>query len=354
MPSRSPGRRVALALVMLATACGDPGALPEDGPGDGRYVVDAAGLVEGASEARMNALLGAMLEDLDVELVTVSVDSLAGEPIADFANRLVDRWEVGDETNAGRGLLLVVARAEEAVRFEVGYGLEGLFTDAFVGYVERDQMAPWFAGGQVGRGIEATVELIAGRAYEAVLGEAYDPERQGPAAIGGFRSGGAGAETAVIFEGGAPERPTAGADVRARFAAQPTPELAWARFLEANRRRIKDPDLGIYDQGSRELLRGVVTDAGQDHIARLYEGERATIRVRGDRAAVVFLDDPNHLLAPWFFRRTAEGWRLDGGILPELVRYNHKNQWHLSRLDHPYRFAFEGWRFDEHGFGFPP
>lgn len=349
------GLGAALVLALYGACRPRAEGLPDERPDGGRYVVDAAGLVADESETRMNELLGAMLDDLDIELVAVSVAGLGGEPIADFANRLVDRWEVGDRTRAGRGLLLVVAEAEEEVRFEVGYGLEGLFTDAFVGYVERDQMAPWFESGEVGHGIEATVELIAGRAYERLVGRGYDPARRGPATIGGFRSGGAGAETEVALGGGGPPATrTAGPDVRARFAAQPTPELAWERFLELNRRRIKDPELGIYDAGSRERMRGVVTDAGQDHIARLYGDARPTFRIRGDRAAVVFLDDPNHLLAPWFFRRTADGWQLDGGILPGLVRYNHKNQWRFTRLDHPYRFAFEDFRFDEHGFGRPP
>ena len=58
----------------------------------------------------------------------------------------------------------MIAEEEEEVRLEVSYGLEGIFTDAFVSYIEHEQMVPYFQRGRVGEGIEATVELVARRA----------------------------------------------------------------------------------------------------------------------------------------------------------------------------------------------
>jgi hypothetical protein len=140
--------------------------------------------------------------------------------------------------------------------------------------------------------------------------------------------------------------------LRAYFGAQPTPELAWERFLELNRRRIKNADLGIYDEAARRLVDGFSSEAGQAHIARLYADAKHTIRVSGERAAVVFLEDPDHTLAPWFFHRTQDGWQLDGGMYPDVIGYNDKNQWRFRQLDHPYMFAFADFRFDRHGFAF--
>jgi hypothetical protein len=148
-------------------------------------------------------------------------------------------------------------------------------------------------------------------------------------------------------------RPSPGDVAQSRFAAQPTPELAWQRFIEANRRRIKDPELGIYDDEAKAFMRGVVTNAGQDHIARLYEGVQATGRPVDDRAVILFLNDPNHLLAPWFFHETREGWQLDGSMYPDVIAYNHLNQWRLRRRDHAYMFAFSDLRLDRNGFAFP-
>lgn len=302
----------------------------------------------------MDALLGAVLRDADVEIIAVSTPTLEGRAIAEYANRLFDEWKVGDRSRGNRGLLLVVAEAERQVRLEVSYGLEGMLTDAFVSYVEHEQMIPYFQRGRLGEGIEATVELVAGRVYERILGRSYDPSLAQPGDIGGYRSGGAGAETEVPLDGGDSPVPEPATDpLRARFAAQATPQAAWARFLELNRRRIKATDLGIYDDRARAIVGRTNSNAGQDHIAGLYSDESYTIRVEGDRAAVVFLDDSNHLLAPWFFHRTAEGWQLDGSMYPDVIGYNHRNQWFFRRRDHPYMFAFEDFSFDRHGFGYP-
>lgn len=333
----------------VTMACDDADDLSADR--EGRLVVDGAGIVAEDSEARMGDLLGALLGEADVELVAASVPRLDDQTIEAAASELFERWEVGDRTNGGRGLLLLVAEDEERVRMEIGYGLEGTFTDAFVGYVEREQMVPYFAEGRVGEGFEATVELVAGRAFDRLATGAYDPGRDEPETISGFRTGGAGAQTdaPVGRSGGA--KPAAGEATRSRFAAQPTPGLAWARFLESNRERIKDPDLGIYDAEARRFLRDrPITNAGQDHIVDLYGDETPTLRRRGDRAVVLFPDDPDHRLAPWFFHRTSEGWQLDGSVYPGLVRYNHRNQWRFARTDHPYTFAFEDFRIDRNGF----
>lgn len=138
-----------------------------------------------------------------------------------------------------------------------------------------------------------------------------------------------------------------------RYAAQPTPELAWDRFLELNARRVKETELGIYDEQARELVRRRNDDAGQAHIARLYRNAEPTIRAQGDRAAVVFLDDPRQVLAPWFFKRTGAGWQLDGATQWNVVGYDEQNRWRFRNQIHRYMFAFDDYRFDARGYGRP-
>ena len=353
-------RRVALAVPILALGAlivyvAWPSRPTPKGPTQDQFVVDQAELIPAESEERMNRLLRALLRDTDVELVAASVASLEGVEMLQFTERLFERWRVGSRTRGNRGLLLLIAAEEKRVRLAVSYELEGLFPDALVAYVEQAQMVPYFRDNRIGEGIEATVELIAGQAFEQITGEAYDPAARGEATMGGSRSGGAGAETTVPPEGASgASRPAVEETLRAHFGAQPTPVDAWERFLEAHRRRIKDPELGIYDEAARAHLRQRPnTDAGQDHVATLYANQPYVVREQGERAAIVFLDDPNHLLAPWFFRRAAEGWRLDGAMYPRLIAYNHLNQWRFTRRDHPYAFAFTDYVFDKNGFATP-
>jgi hypothetical protein len=120
----------------------------------------------------------------------------------------------------------------------------------------------------------------------------------------------------------------------------------------AHWRGVRDPALALYDEEARTRLRSTV--AALRHVAKLYAAKTPTIRVRGDRAAVVFLEDAGHRLAPWFFRHTSEGWRLDGGMYPGVIVYNHLNQWRFVHRDHTYAFAFDDFSIDSHGFASPP
>jgi uncharacterized membrane protein YgcG len=94
-----PVATVALAALPALAAC-QRGGLPEDGPSDQRFVVDAAGLIEDNSEQRMNEILGGVLDDTDIELVAVAIDSLDGEPINDFTNSSAGRSAAGRSPTA--------------------------------------------------------------------------------------------------------------------------------------------------------------------------------------------------------------------------------------------------------------
>lgn len=364
-----PGLRGAFAgalMGIVALACGAPAA-------PSTFVDDAAGILAPDSVRRLEELLAAVLRDTDVELRVATLPALDGTPIRQRADELFESGRVGARTRGDRGLLLLVAVAERQARLVVGYELEPHFPDAFVGTVERDQLAQYFAGGALGEGVEATAELLARRAEEEIAGGALDPVAV-RAPPNGPRAGGAGAGVNdLAFAATAPE-PAAETETQAgtaresaaalaeRFAAQPTPELAWQRFLEIQRRHVKAIDLGLYDDAAQAILAARPnSDAAQDHLARLYGEAPFEAREEGDRAAIVFRDDPRHLLAPWFWHRAAgaagaagdEGWQLDGAAVRELVRYNHLNQWRLARLDSDYAFAFADFRFDRNGFAFP-
>jgi hypothetical protein len=309
--------------------------------------VDEAELLPASSEERLEALLEQLREGAGVDLVALTVPGLEGVPIARFATARFEERGVGRGVG-GRGLLLVVARQERLVRLEVGYAMEGVLPDAVVAHLERAQMVPYFADGRIGEGVEATIELLAERLYAASGAERAEPL---DASEEGFLAGGAGGQAPVRFAGGSP-RSLLDPGSRERFAAQASPREAWGAFLETNRLRIKDPELGLYDEGAKRRMRSTVSDAGQDHIVRLYGSIEPTVRELEDRAVILFPEDPDHLLAPWFFHRGSRGWQLDGATVASVVSYNHRNQWRFRTLEHPYMFAFADHRFDANGFAF--
>ena len=153
--------RVALAtfvaLLPLATSALRP--VPTlTGP-----VVDQAGLLDGGSERRLEALSRAALAQAGgrgVQLQYLIVRSLDGEPIEDLSMRVAEAWKLGTR-EAGNGVLVTVAVEDRAVWISVGQGIEGGLTDAQSSRIIRNTIAPAFRAGRYGDGLyDAGVEIL--------------------------------------------------------------------------------------------------------------------------------------------------------------------------------------------------
>ena len=324
-----------LGLSMLLSACGD------------RYIDDRAALMTADEQGRLRIFQEKLLQELDIELQVVVLDANPGD-LDRAAVKLFDEREIGKRTRGARGVLLLIDPAGRQVRMEIGYDLESIFPDAFVGYIEQRQMAPFFAAGRVAAGIEATVELVVGKALGAIDEGSYAPDQ----AAGGLRhlSGGAGARSVVNIGDGAPVKPRLGD--ASGFGAQPSPQQALPVYLEVLRGHIKDPNLKLYSPGTRDFFsKWLVTDAQQDNERRSLETHIGQGQVwQRDGRAVIRFPVAERNSAPYFLVQGEDGWMLDFANMSRLVGFNHRNQWHLRSLDHPFMFAFEDWQFDQNGF----
>jgi len=133
------------------------------------WVTDLAGLVSPAREAALEALMESYRNGSGHEVALLTIPTLGGGAIEEFALRVARAWGLGRE-DLSDGALLVVAVADRKTRIEVGRGLEGTVTDAIAGRVLRDVLAPAFRAGQFEDGLEAAV-----RALHAAAGGDYGP-----------------------------------------------------------------------------------------------------------------------------------------------------------------------------------
>ncbi len=122
-------------------------------------VVDQAGLLDAATEARLSQQLAAHEQASSEQVVVVTVSNLQGLPIEDFGYQLGRHWGIGQK-GKDNGVLLLVARDERKVRIEVGYGLEGTLTDAQSSLIIQQQLLPAFKRGAYAEGISAGVSAI--------------------------------------------------------------------------------------------------------------------------------------------------------------------------------------------------
>ncbi|HSM93498.1 MAG TPA: TPM domain-containing protein [Anaeromyxobacteraceae bacterium] len=126
-------------------------------------VVDQAGLLDGASTRRLEALSRAALAQeggRGVQLQYLVVRTLDGEPIEDFSMRAAEAWKLGTR-EGDDGVLVTVASEDRQVRIEVGQGLEGGLTDVQSSRIIRNTLAPAFREGRYGEGLyDAGVEIL--------------------------------------------------------------------------------------------------------------------------------------------------------------------------------------------------
>jgi len=131
-------------------------------------VVDNADILTPQQETELTQKLAILEQQTTDQLVVVTLASLDDYDIADYGYQLGRHWGIGQkETN--NGALLIVAPNDRKVRIEVGYGLEGILTDAFSALTIQNYILPPFRDGDYYSGINAGVDQLV---YQMTL----DPE----------------------------------------------------------------------------------------------------------------------------------------------------------------------------------
>lgn len=126
------------------------------------YCLDEAGILSPSTEQAIVAT-GRNLEAASgAQIVVLTVKTLDGANLEEFALQVLRQWGIGDKTK-NNGVLVLIALNERKSRIEVGYGLEGALPDGKVGRILDESLSPYFAKGQYDAGMINT--------YNALLNE---------------------------------------------------------------------------------------------------------------------------------------------------------------------------------------
>ncbi|WP_413936887.1 TPM domain-containing protein [Nitrospira sp. BLG_1] len=132
-------------------------------------VVDLVHVLPQATVEALTARLTAHEGQSSNQVAVLTIPSLEGESLEEFAHRVATTWELGRK-GTDNGVLLLVAIKERKVRIEVGYGLEGVLTDIRSAQIIRNEIVPRFRAGHLSDGIlegtQAIVKAIEGT-YQA-------------------------------------------------------------------------------------------------------------------------------------------------------------------------------------------
>jgi uncharacterized protein len=150
-------------------------------------VNDQANLLTPEQRQRIEQKLAEFERQTTNQIAVLTVESLEGDPIEDFANRVAETWKLGT-AEKDNGALLLVASGDRKMRIEVGYGLEPELTDLQTNVIQNEVIIPYFKRGDFGGGIEAGVDAM----ISTVQGKALDPPSPMREPSGGVGGGGAG------------------------------------------------------------------------------------------------------------------------------------------------------------------
>jgi len=147
-------------LLSCAAVAADLSSLKPQG-----YVNDFAGVMDQASRAAVERYCGDLERATGAQVAVVTIDTLNGEPIEDAANTLFRQWGIGKK-GKDEGVMLMLAVRDRKNRVEVGYGLEPILPDGFVGSVLRE-MRPSLQQGNYGAAIQAGISEIGQKIADA-------------------------------------------------------------------------------------------------------------------------------------------------------------------------------------------
>jgi uncharacterized protein len=161
------------------------------------YVNDFAGVLDAATQARLNALCQQVDQKAHAQIAVVSVKSVDGQDVVSYAVALYQKWGIGAK-GKDRGVLILLATDDHKYWTTVGYGLEAILPDGKVGGFGRE-MVPVLRGGDYAGAVTLmTVRVASVIAQDAGVTLDNQPRlaapRQRPAP-----SGGVGTVVVVIF-----------------------------------------------------------------------------------------------------------------------------------------------------------
>lgn len=122
-------------------------------------VMDLANMITPNDQAQLRRWLQEFHQRGKGQIQVLTVPSLQGMEIEEYAIRVTDQWKLGDQAKDD-GVLLLIALQERKLRIEVGQGLEGVIPDITAKQIVSDVMAPFFRQGLPSQGVIQGVAAI--------------------------------------------------------------------------------------------------------------------------------------------------------------------------------------------------
>ena len=150
---------VAVLLGGAVAGVSATGEIPIPVVEKGVYIHDVDNAIDDDVEKSLNQLLDRLEKKTGVEFVVVSVESLNGRTIEDYAVNLGNSLKIGKK-GEDNGVLLLFSRSDTRVRLEIGRGLLGCLNAAQCGRILDRHFVPYRDDGEYTQATENTVKAV--------------------------------------------------------------------------------------------------------------------------------------------------------------------------------------------------
>lgn len=161
-----------------------------DKPVPPRLVNDFAEMLSSREVNALEQKLVAYNDSTSTQIAIVTVKSLEGYDRADFAQRLAEKWGIGQRGKDNGALILVKPKTSGSagqVYIAIGYGLEGVSPDLLAAQIIDREILPAFRNGDIYGGLDKASNTLMSLARDEFAPAEYvqkkSSKKEGPGAF---------------------------------------------------------------------------------------------------------------------------------------------------------------------------
>ena len=168
---------IILIMVLFSFPVFAAGKYPN--PTEAFFVNDFADVLNSSTERDIAAMGKELETKTGAQVVLVTIQTLDGEDIDNYANELFNEWRIGQK-DKNNGILILNAVGDRMLRIEVAYGLEGAVPDIKTAEIREKLMNPFLKQGDYDTGLYNGYSAVVGevaKEYGASITGDYKPQK---------------------------------------------------------------------------------------------------------------------------------------------------------------------------------
>ncbi|MCX6257027.1 MAG: TPM domain-containing protein, partial [Bacteroidia bacterium] len=172
---------VSLYLIFMVFSAFSAGEFP-DPMKPPRLVNDFVNFLSPVEQAKLEQKLISFSNQTSTQISIVTVKSLNGYDVDEYADRLAEKWGIGTK-GKNNGIIILVkpksAGEKGEISIQIGYGMEGVVTDAVSKRIIEREILPNFKSGEYFKGLDQAVNTLISLTKGEFTADQYVKTRHG-------------------------------------------------------------------------------------------------------------------------------------------------------------------------------